>query len=413
MDPVTLGRGISGRFPDAIDFQVACDTDHEVAGYTSHPALARAIGHIVIEGAPLQPPASGKKLEKAQSLARDFGAAWLPTLLLHAYCASLSSTFPADSWRAKMRWDEARRIIARRTLDQAEGALARDREIDNDQRDALRGRPTLRDLLDHAPEHVRGVLDLDGMLPFLIALAAACPVAPFDVDLADAHQRRALTRLLKTTCRGVHGKADEIAHAILNSVDTGRKVVRPRSGGSLWLVLLGLGVLAAGGVGLLAAIPAGLAGAAAITATLAAFGPGGMVGGMVTLAALTGASGAFITGGLAVDARTDPDRSVVIGVAAESLANLSVDALRSTVASLLAVVDAQARLKLTVSYSEVMALLARTQDVVSTEAALHQRLAPDRPATKAWADRQYILAGAIDWMLERSWPAGVRPLELE
>lgn len=122
-------------------------------------------------------------------------------------------------------------------------------------------------------------------------------MAPFDLEFANAHQERALARLLKIACRGVLSRADEIARAILDSIETGRSVVKPQSGGSGWLVWLGLGVLAATGVGLLAAIPAGLAGAAAITATLAAFGPGGMVGGMVTLAALTGASSAFITGG--------------------------------------------------------------------------------------------------------------------
>ncbi|MGE5764077.1 MAG: hypothetical protein ACM3ZF_09440 [Mycobacterium leprae] len=101
---------------------------------------------------------------------------------------------------------------------------------------------------------------------------------------------------------------------------------------------------------------------------------------------------------------------MVIGVVADLLANQPVDALRSTVASLLAVADAQARLELKVSYSEVMALLARTHDLVSTEAALHEKVAPDRPATKEWAERRRILARAIDWMLKRSW---LCPLKLE
>src|SRR5205823_826356 len=77
------------------------------------------------------------------------------------------------------------------------------------------------------------------------------------------------------------------------------------------------------GVGLVAAIPAGLAGAAAISATLAAFGPGGMVGGMVTLAALTGTGTAFLGGGVVAQPSTSSsrfDRAALIHTAADGIA---------------------------------------------------------------------------------------------
>ena len=64
---------------------------------------------------------------------------------------------------------------------------------------------------------------------------------------------------------------------------------------------LGVGVLAiltTGGMAI-AAAPAGLAGAAAITAGLAAFGPGGMVGGLLTAGALVGVSSGGIASSLA------------------------------------------------------------------------------------------------------------------
>jgi hypothetical protein len=56
----------------------------------------------------------------------------------------------------------------------------------------------------------------------------------------------------------------------------------------------GVVLLAATGVGLAAAAPAGLAGAAIVTSTLGGFGPGGMVGGLITLGILTG-TGASLT----------------------------------------------------------------------------------------------------------------------
>lgn len=55
-------------------------------------------------------------------------------------------------------------------------------------------------------------------------------------------------------------------------MEVGRAAVKADSSGSGWLLLVGAAVLAAPGVGLWAAVPAGLAGAAAITSALAAFG---------------------------------------------------------------------------------------------------------------------------------------------
>lgn len=413
-DVVTVGRGAGARFPDALDYQVGCKT-HDVSGYASHPAFGLVIAATAFPTA----PSTGKEVATRTSLAKDFGAAWYPTLLQHAYCASVSSTYPQDAWKSKLRLDEARKISAERALAQVQQALA-SAAVDDQQRSALRGHPTPDDLLVHSHRHIQAQRPLQELIPFLIALSSTSPATPFDVDISDEHRRRALERLCGSARRreGDEPADSEVAKAVIAAIGEGSAVVRPSSSGGVgggWLVLLGLGLLAATGVGLLAAIPAGLAGAAAMTATLAAFGPGGMVGGMVTLAALTGAGTAFLGGGLALPATGAPkvDRSLVITTAAESLAHQPVDALPSTVAALLSVLEAQRLLSLKVSYSEVMALLSRTSDLVRAEKMLHDRVAPDRPGTKNWADRVRVITKAIDWMLARDWPEGTRPAPLE
>lgn len=76
--------------------------------------------------------------------------------------------------------------------------------------------------------------------------------------------------------------------------------VKSHMGGDDWNKLLlgavGIALVAAGPVGLMLAAPVGLAGGAAITASLAAFGPGGMVGGMALAGGLVGAGSAFTAG---------------------------------------------------------------------------------------------------------------------
>jgi len=409
-DPVTLGHGAAQRYPDALDLQVGCNT-HDIAGYASHPGFAAAVGHATFGPART---GDGKAVARRTVVGKNFDQAWYPTLLQNAYCTSVSTTFAQDQWRGKMRFDEAHKIAASRVLRQVDQALDR-ADLGGSQSTALRGAPTLDDLLVHGHEHITAQRSADELLPFLVALCAASPVAPFDVDLSEAHRKRALERLLGSArlAKGDEPSDSEVAQAVLQAVKEGHEVVKPESsgGGGGWLVLLGVGLLAATGIGLVAAVPAGLAGAAALTSTLAAFGPGGMVGGMVTLAALTGASTAFVGGGVAAPGHKDGrvDRSSTIVTAAEALAAEPLDALRSTLGALLTVTEAQRRLKLTVSYSDVLALLNRTNDLVVAERSLHQRLVPDRPSTKVWGEKQKVIKRAIDWMLSRDWPAEIRP----
>ena len=162
------------------------------------------------------------------------------------------------------------------------------------------------------------------------------------------------------------------------------------------LITAGIGLLAATGVGLAVAAPAGLAGAAAIASTLATFGPGGMVGGIATLTALTGAATAMTSLGVVVELTpSDPRYEQVRDAMALQLAEQSAPQLRTSVAGMLAVLGAQRRLGLPSDAANIEELLLRTESLVQHERGLHAEIAPGRPGTKEWRTKASILGKAL------------------
>jgi hypothetical protein len=167
------------------------------------------------------------------------------------------------------------------------------------------------------------------------------------------------------------------------------------------LITGGLLLLSLTGVGLAAAAPAGLAGAAVITGTLAAFGPGGMIGGLITIATLTGVGAAATGIGVAVGTAEDPE----VGerarrLAVEELSTMPIAALRSAVAGVLAVVDAQRRLRFESTGSLVEEMLSSALDIVRAEHAVHEAVAPDRTGTTEWGKKVQLLERALEWLRE-------------
>src|SRR5439155_19478564 len=148
-----------------------------------------------------------------------------------------------------------------------------------------------------------------------------------------------------------------------------------------------LTVLTLTGVGLAveASAAVGLAGAAAITATPAAFGPGGMVGGMVTLAVLTGTSAALTGAGLGLGLTPGSKQLDALRFqAAEGIAKSSSSELRTTVAGMLAVVAVQRRLGFESTASIVEVVLLKTLAVINEEHSLHASIAPGTRGTEEW-----------------------------
>jgi hypothetical protein len=388
-DPVAGWRRVSAAFPMALDAPVRLGGSHEVVGYFSNPALAAVISRAVY---PV--PAS----EDSANLAKKISQDWNPILLAFEFSNQLSRSCRTDAAAWKQRFDTVRRILAERTLAQVERA-----RTDNPEVEALERPPTLNDLLDHAVEHVRDAWSDEELLPLAVTLYMSSPTSPFDVRLDAKHKAVALTRLLENIRRrGGPVSASEFVEKLEKAVRFNAKEFAGGRPANVWVVLLtiGVAVLALTGVGLMVAVPAGLAGAAAITATLAAFGPGGMVGGMLTIAALTGTGTAFLgagavagTGGSAQDVRTTD--AAVRDQFARGLAAMTLDELRGVLVGALAVCDAGDALGQEDRRGRLVLILESALAEAAEEAYLHERLAPDGKSAGQWKKKVELLSKAI------------------
>jgi hypothetical protein len=387
-DPVTAGRGVGQRFPQALDLPVDLAGAHDVTGYCSHPVSPALLGHVLYR--------QTGQTAAMDTPAKSIGPNWQLQLLAFAFTNQLSRTCWPKKWEWKLRLDTAREISALRLMEEVA-----EKQASNADAVELENSPSRNDLLHHAADLVRDSWNDDELLAFCVSLFMSPPIPPFDVEVDDKHRQDALAALLNRVRRRSGSVTDtEYAKAVANAVDTGRAATGGRD--VPWGALLGLGavVLALTGVGLWAAVPVGLAGAATVTATLAAFGPGGMVGGMLTIAAATGAGTALIGAG-ATGSLTDRSAGQrwMFSVAG-TLAHLEFHELRGVVAGMIAVVDAQARLGLISSGDQVYQILAATQAQVAADLCDHETVAPDRPGTKVWRKKADLIEQALAWLDE-------------
>jgi hypothetical protein len=420
-DVITVGRGASPYFAAALDAPVHTGGSHSLRAYMSHPVVAAAVG-LAMFG-----PAAVATDEPVP--ARLVDPRWDPLLLRFAYTQQLWSTCRTDRWGFRRSVDTARRVQARRNVEnvaqQYQSLMRRADSLDGDaRRDYVRQleraavnpvhAPSEDDLLIHASDLVRSRFSDVQLVVAAVEFLLSPPLPPFDLDVADEHTTKALGALLQRVQRSSAGPSgDQFAELVTLAVKEARDALSET--GFPWgpvLITTGIGLLALTGVGLLVAAPAGLAGAAAIASTMATFGPGGMVGGIATLAALTGAATAITGVGVAVElAPGDPGYEQVREAMASQLADLPAAQLRTSVAGMLAVLSAQRRLDLLSDARSIEDLLLRTQAIVLHERALHVDVAPGRPGTKGWHAKARILARALDRLSDSGAEMGVPVVE--
>ena len=324
---------------------------------------------------------------------------WDPLLLRFAYTQQLWATCDTDKWGFRRNLDAARRVLARRTIDdirRRHEAMPEDiREISPLHPSRT---PTEADLLIHAARLVQGQMSDSQLVVAGVDFLLAPALSPFDLDIAGSHAHEALEALFEQVRRpsSTHSGPD-LALAAIAAVKESKSVLQET--GFRWgpvLITAGIGLLAATGVGLAIAVPAGLAGAAAIAGTLATFGPGGMVGGIATLTALTGAASVMTGVGVAVELSPhDPRYELVREAMAKALADQTAAQLRTSVAGMLAVLFAQRRLELASDAGSIEELLLRTESLIEHERGLHAEIAPGRPGTKAWSAKARVISRAL------------------
>ena len=390
-DIITIGRGASPFFKAALDAPINTGASHSLTGYMSHPVVAAAVGFTMF----------GDRAEHhAESVpSRRLDPRWDPLLLRFAYTQQLWATCDTDKWGFRRNLDAARRVLARRTIDdirRRHEAMPEDiREISPLHPSRT---PTEADLLIHAARLVQGQMSDSQLVVAGVDFLLAPALSPFDLDIAGSHAHEALEALFEQVRRpsSTHSGPD-LALAAIAAVKESKSVLQET--GFRWgpvLITAGIGLLAATGVGLAIAVPAGLAGAAAIASTLATFGPGGMVGGIATLTALTGAASVMTGVGVAVELSPhDPRYELVREAMAKALADQTAAQLRTSVAGMLAVLFAQRQLELASDAGSIEELLLRTESLIEHERGLHAEIAPGRPGTKAWSTKARVISRAL------------------
>lgn len=397
-DIVTVGSGVGRRFPTARDIPVETGQSHDAVAYLSNPAAAAVIGHHTF----------GVRVDtRPASIQRRLHPAWHPLLLSFAYSNQLSSAAKSQEWSFKARVDTARSLLATRTVADVHAKrqqLLEEKALRLDDSPVGEGRfPTEDDLLHHAAHLVRDTWADEALLSLAVGLEMSPPLYPFDVKVSNQHRHSALLNTLNRVRQGHADVSDtEFAEAVLEGVKAGEDAVK--ESGFPWgtvLITGGLLLLSLTGVGLAVAAPAGLAGAAFITGTLAAFGPGGMIGGLITIATLTGVGAAATGIGVGVGTAEDPEVvEQTRRLAVEELSRMPIAALRNAVAGVLAVVDAQRRLRFASTGDLVEEMLNSALDIVRAECAVHEAVAPDRTGTSEWRKRVELLERALEWLRE-------------
>lgn len=404
-DIVTAGRGAAPAFAAALDAPVETGLSHGIAAYMSQPLVGAAIA-LTMFGPPSPP--------EQEVPARRIHPHWWPLMLRFAFTQELWRTWPTDKWAERIRMDTARSILAQRVVAQAEEQrmrmieqLSRLPEPARSELEralaehsvAVERRPTATALLRDAGELVSGQLTHEALILTGVELMLSPPFAPFGIEVDHGRSAQALASLYQRICDRDSGRPGaELAGIIAGAVEDARKALSRR--GIPWTpLLLGAGalVLAGTGIGLAAAIPAGLAGAAAITATLAAFGPGGIAGGVATLAVLTGTSAALATAGVALGGVGREEAERLQASMAQEIAQFPPPAFRTAIAALLAVHLARLRLGLDARADELEFTLLCVQGVVLGESTLHAAIAPKADSTRQWRTKAEVLAKALEW----------------
>lgn len=414
-DLITGGRGVSAGIPAAVDVAIQTPS-HSLGAYMSHPALAAAIRAVAFP-----PPDTAGEPTSARgghgTLARPMHPAWFPLLLGTAFTWQVAKALPPGEWPQYLRLEAARSEVARRAVADIGDQRGRRAQAISAMREngvslaaaqlhdhplADNRYPTLADLTTGAASILRGAWSDDDLLPFAVGLMLQPLVEPFDIQASLTRRSAALVLTLNVVRDHRGNLADQTyAEQVRRSVEwsQGRLADNKFPWGTV-LIAGGLVVLAATGIGLVAAAPAGLAGAAVVTSTLAAFGPGGMVGGLVTLGALTGSAGAL--GALGVSAEIDAGGTESVRAAAAAartaadLAPLTPESLTVTLTGMLAVIHAQTNLDgFRNTEPFVRAVITGALDSVRAEHVLHEQIAPGSEGTKRWARKVTLLERAI------------------
>lgn len=391
-DVVTGGRGIAEFFPKVVDVPVALQDwlfpalvhQHGAEYYCSNNVVATAIT-LSLLGAEVNLNGS-----EARTNVRGFE---LP-LLQSLYLRELAKRLPSDAGRSA-RLERARNVTA--TEHAAASAFLHERDA------SVSSLPP-SEFLQRPHAHIRGVWDDNTVLALAIMLAASPPAPPFAIEATPGTDER--RRALLATLDLIRIESSELTDVdIEEAVFVEHKAVNDYfTQGKSWIPVIAVGAgvitLAATGIGIAAAVPAGLAGAALITSTLAAFGPGGMIGGLATLTALAGVGSAMAAGGgAALGAGVTRQKVDLLSRALdEAVASGDPSQVRGLVVSLLTLTAVQERLDFPSQREPILHTCLNTKASLAFRAAAHDEVDPKSQAAKSVKEMMALMEKAIAWL---------------
>lgn len=396
-DPVATRRGLSSIFCWLLDHQINTGIDpnpkrpHDSKTYLGHDTVAATIGYAMFGSKgtdiALVNPGLDIALDEVETKA----------LLGLRYGHLIKNQLKDEKRR---RYYAALRAVQAQTISDLRARnhyLKRPistqiSELDFDFSDPMSLLP--EPPLSHAGTSKEAAVEL------LLALAATNVIAPFEITVSKDVEHHALEVL--ATEMGLLKKfgsdvvdAGKHAHEILRDSQNLQWV-------KVGAVLVGVAALVVAPGGLLLAAAPGLAGAAVVTSALASFGPGGMIGGLITAGALIGGGGLLVgTGG----------GTMAMGL---SGTDTSAEELESVVALQLAAEILRREQKLD-NDPHVWLFLAGIETRVNR---LHERLDeisdPKAPGVRELEKKRTIIRRALKYMSENGLePGGAEQPETE
>lgn len=292
-DPVAIRRGLSSVFPWLLDhtinthFDIDMAAAHSAIAYLDHSTVAATIGHAVfgdskrerisddeITDIPLDDTESRAILGLRyghlvkNELDRELRLRYLPALR-----AVQEQTISDLRVHNKLRERPIPSQIARLDFDSSDPS-------------SPLPEPSLR----------VSAFSKEEAIAHLTAVASTNVIAPFEVSISKDAERRAMEELASEM-----GLKRQLGSDVLEARKQAQDILRERQNGK-WIkvgaIVAGTAALAFGAGGIVLAIAApGLVGAAAVTGALASFGPGGMIGGLITAGTLIGGGGLLVGSG--------------------------------------------------------------------------------------------------------------------
>ena len=275
IDPVTAGRGLASLFPGAQDFRIEIKAAsnnkfaHHAEEYLAHPAVGMLVSDALHP--PADVPVTGTEIAlRIDEVESD-------ALFTLSYGSRVASKITNKD--AAARYEDTLKVLGDEFVDAVRQRLPQGSSLPTEVEMLSRGqvpRPTQQ-------------LDLDEAIRRVVPMSFSNVIQPYEIEVGTAQVDAIEDFFVDLGYTSGHGR--KVRDAICDV----QKVLTESGGfpaGRLALAAAGLALIAAGPIGI--ATMGTAAGAAAITSGLAAFGPGGMAGGLAMLSGLA-STGAMVT----------------------------------------------------------------------------------------------------------------------